>query len=336
YGNRTELALSAAEGSPIQGEYMQRYIARRLLLAIPTLWGVATFLFILMRVLPYSAIDIQTAESTADATVREKLEAEYGLDDPILVQYVRYLGQIVRGDFGRSLVSDRTVREELRHRLPVTAELAIIGIIASFFIAVPIGTLSAVKQDTWLDYVTRGSAIALIALPGYGLAIIILVLGSRWFQWAPPTTYTTFTEDPLNNLAIMILPALLLSVGLSGGLMRLTRTQMLEVLRQDYVRTARAKGLRERSVLSRHALKNALIPIITVLGLELPIIVGGTVIIETIWLLPGMGRYLVDSVNRLDYTVVQSVNLIAATVVIFSSILVDVMYAVVDPRIRYK
>jgi len=315
---------------------VQRYLARRLLLAIPTLWGVATVLFVLMRVLPYSPIDIQTAESSADAAVQAKLEAEYGLDDPILVQYVRYLGQIVRGDFGRSLVSDRTVWEELRNRLPVTAELAIIGIIASLFIAVPIGVLSAVKQDTWIDYITRGGAIALVALPGYGLAIIILALGSRWFQWAPSTTYTPLTEDPLANLGIMILPALLLSIGLSGGLMRLTRTQMLEVLRQDYVRTARAKGLQERTVLIRHALKNALIPIITVLGLELPIIVGGTVIIETIWLLPGMGRYMVDSVNQLDYPVVQSVNLITATVVILSNILVDMTYAIVDPRIRYR
>ena len=315
---------------------MQRYLIRRLLLAIPTLWGVATFLFILMRLLPYSAIDLSTQESSADDAVKAKLEREYGLDRPIAVQYITYLGEIVRGDLGRSLISDRTVWSELKNRLPVTAELAVIGIIFSVLIAVPIGTLSAVKQDTWLDYFTRGGAIAFIALPGYGLAIIILVFGSRLFQWAPPTTYKPFTEDPIANLSIILLPAVLLSIGLSGGLMRLTRTQMLEVLRQDYVRTARAKGLREQAVLMRHAMKNALIPIITVLGLELPIIVGGTVIIESIWLLPGMGRYLVDSVNRLDYTVVQSVNLIAATVVIFSNILVDVAYAMVDPRIRYK
>jgi peptide/nickel transport system permease protein len=315
---------------------VQRYIARRLLLAIPTLWGVATFLFILMRLLPYNVVDLQTAESTADAEVKAKLEEAYGLDDPIPVQYFSFLGQIVRGDLGRSLISDRTVWEELRNRIPVTAELAVIGIVGSFLIAVPIGTLSAVKQDTWIDYLTRGGAIAFIALPGYGLAIIILVLGSRWFQWAPPTKYTPLTEDPIANLSIMVLPAMLLSIGLSGGLMRLTRTQMLEVLRQDYIRTARAKGLRGRSVLTRHALKNALIPIITILGLELPILVGGTVIIESIWLLPGMGRYLVDSVNHLDYTVVQSVNLIAATVVILSNILVDVAYSMVDPRIRYR
>ncbi len=315
---------------------MQRYLARRLLLAIPTLWGVATFLFILMRLLPYNVVDLQTAESTADEEVRAKLEAAYGLDDPIPIQYLSYLGQIVRGDLGRSLISDRTVWEELKNRIPVTAELAVIGLIGSFLIAVPIGMLSAVKQDTWIDYITRGGAIAFIALPGYGLAIIILVLGSRWFQWAPPTKYTPLTENPIANLSIMVLPAMLLSIGLSGGLMRLTRTQMLEVLRQDYIRTARAKGLHGRSVLTRHALKNALIPIITILGLELPIIVGGTVIIESIWLLPGMGRYLVDSVNHLDYTVVQSVNLIAATVVILSNILVDVAYSMVDPRIRYK
>lgn len=315
---------------------MQRYVIRRLLLAIPTLLGVATFLFVLMRLLPYSAVDIATAESSADSEVKQKLERELGLNDPLLVQYFRYLGQIARGDLGRSLVSDRPVWQELKNRLPVTAELAVIGIIFSVIIAVPIGTLSAVKQDTWLDYLFRGGSIALIALPGYGLAIIILVLGSRWFQWAPPTTYKSFFDDPIANISIVFLPSILLSIGLSGGLMRLTRTQMLEVLRQDYVRTARAKGLRERNVLSRHALKNALIPIITVLGLELPIIVGGTVIIESIWLLPGMGRYLIDSVNHLDYTVVQSVNLIAASVVILSSLLVDLAYSVVDPRIRYR
>jgi peptide/nickel transport system permease protein len=315
---------------------MQRYLVRRLLLAIPTLWGIATFLFVLMRVLPYSAIDIHTAESSADAAVKEKLKAEYGLDDPIYVQYARYLGQLARGDLGRSIVTERPVWQELKHRLPVTAELAAIGIIFSFLIAVPIGTLSAVKQDTWIDYLTRGGAIALIALPGYGLAIIILVVGSRLFQWAPPTSYTRLTEDPIGNLSIMLLPAILLSVALSGGLMRLTRTQMLEVLRQDYIRTARAKGLRERNVLLHHALKNALIPIITIIGLELLIIVGGSVIIESIWLLPGMGRYLVDSVNGLDYTVVQSVNLIAAAVVVFSNLAVDLAYGFVDPRIRYR
>jgi peptide/nickel transport system permease protein len=309
---------------------------RRLLLAIPTLWGIATFLFVLMRVLPYSAIDIHTAESSADAAVKEKLEAAYGLDDPIYVQYVRYLGQLARGDLGKSIVTERPVWQELKHRLPVTAELAVIGITFSFLIAVPIGTLSAVKQDTWIDYLTRGGAIALIALPGYGLAIIILVVGSRMFQWAPPTSYARLTEDPIGNLSIMLLPSILLSVALSGGLMRLTRTQMLEVLRQDYIRTARAKGLRERNVLLHHALKNALIPIITIIGLELPIIVGGSVIIESIWLLPGMGRYLVDSVNGLDYTVVQSVNLIAAAVVVFSNLAVDLAYGFVDPRIRYR
>jgi peptide/nickel transport system permease protein len=162
------------------------------------------------------------------------------------------------------------------------------------------------------------------------------VVGSRMFQWAPPTTYARLTEDPIGNLSIMLLPSILLSVALSGGLMRLTRTQMLEVLRQDYIRTARAKGLRERNVLVHHALKNALIPIITIIGLELPIIVGGSVIIESIWLLPGMGRYLVDSVNGLDYTVVQSVNLIAAAVVVFSNLAVDLAYGLVDPRIRYR
>jgi peptide/nickel transport system permease protein len=315
---------------------MQRYIVQRLLLAIPTLLGVATFLFVLMRVLPYSAIDISTAESSATPDVKAKLKQEYGLSDPMAVQFAHYMGQVVRGDLGKSIVSDRPVWSELRNRLPVTAELALIGIFFSILVGVPLGALSAIKQDTWVDYVTRGGAIAFIALPGYGLAIIILVLGSRWFHWAPPITYKPFSSDPVANLSIICLPAILLSLSLAGGLLRLMRTQMLEVLRQDYVRTARAKGLREHSVLLRHALRNTLIPIITVLGLQLPIIVGGTVIIESIWLLPGMGRYLVDSVNHLDYPVVQSVNLIAATVVVFSNLLVDLSYGIVDPRIRYR
>ncbi len=315
---------------------MQRYILQRLLLAIPTLLGVATFLFVLMRVLPYSAIDISTAESSATPEVKAKLNKEYGLSDPIPIQFVHYMGGVVRGDLGKSIVSDRPVWTELRNRLPVTAELSFIAIFFSILIGVPLGVLSAVKQDSWVDYVTRGGAIAFIALPGYGLAIIILVLGSRWFHWAPPITYKSLFTSPIANLSIICLPAILLGLGLAGGLLRLMRTQMLEVLRQDYVRTARAKGLHEYSVLLRHALRNTLIPLITVLGLQLPIVVGGTVIIESIWLLPGMGRYLVDSVNHLDYPVVQSVNLIAATVVILSNLLVDISYGLVDPRIRYR
>jgi peptide/nickel transport system permease protein len=316
--------------------HVRRYIVRRLLLAIPTLWGAATLLFLLMRVLPYSPIDSRTAETSADEAVRARLEQAYGLDRPVHIQYLDYLHSVLRGDLGRSLVSERPVWDELRHRLPVTAELAVMGIIGSVLIAVPVGMLSAVKQDTWIDYLARGGAIAFIALPSYGLAIIVLAAGSRWFHWAPPTTYTSLTENPIENLRIIILPALLLSAGMSGALMRLTRTQMLDVLRQEYVRTARAKGLSERTVLVRHSLKNACIPIITVLGLDVPVVVGGAVIIESIWMLPGMGRYLVDSVNHLDYSVIQSVNLIAVAVVLLSSIVVDACYAAVDPRIRYR
>jgi len=315
---------------------LQRYIAQRLILAIPTLLGVAIFLFVLMRLLPYSAIDISTAESSATPEVKAKLNKEYGLSDPMPVQFLRYMGQVLHGDLGKSIVSDRPVWSELKSRIPVTAELSFIGIFFSILIGVPLGALSAIKQDTWIDYITRGGAIAFVALPGYGLAIIILVLGSRWFHWAPPISYKSFLGDPVANLSIICLPSILLSLGLSGGLLRLMRTQMLEVLRQDYVRTARAKGLREYHVMLRHALRNTLIPLITVLGLQLPIVVGGTVIIESIWLLPGMGRYLVDSVNHLDYPVVQSVNLIAATVVVLSNLLVDVSYGIVDPRIRYR
>jgi peptide/nickel transport system permease protein len=315
---------------------MQAYIIQRLLLVPVTLLGVTIVVFGLVRLIPGDTVDQVAGEFAAfDPELGERLREEYGLSSSIPQQYGEWLGDVFRGDLGKSLLSRRSVLGELRNRLPVTFELGAIGLIISLLIALPVGIISAVRQDTVLDYVFRGGAIAMLAIPGFWIAIIIITLGSRWFSWAPPLEYTSFLTDPMANLRILWLPGLLLGLGLSGGVMRLTRTQMLEVLRQDYIRTAWAKGLTERTVIARHALKNALIPIVTVIGLQIPVLVGGTVILEQVFSLPGVGRYLVSSTAARDYPVIQGVNLLIASIVIISNLAVDVTYAYLDPRVRY-
>jgi peptide/nickel transport system permease protein len=225
----------------------------------------------------------------------------------------------------------------LQDRLPVTFELSILAIFFSLVIAIPVGIISAIRQDTAADYVARSFAISLLAVPGFWVGLLLITLASRYFTWGvPPESYTKFTADPIANLKHLFVPALILGAGLSGGVMRFTRSAMLEVLRQDYIRTAWAKGLRERVIIMRHAMRNALIPVVTVVGLQLPILVGGTVIIEQVYSIPGMGRYYVESVNTLDYPVIQAINVIVALVVVFANLAVDLLYSVLDPRIRYS
>ena len=315
---------------------MQRYILQRLLLAIPTLLGVTIVVFGLVRFLPGDVADLIGGEVAAfDPEYAEQLRDQYGLNRSVPQQYVEWLGKVFRGDLGDSLHSSRPVLGELKARIPITLELGALGLVISLIVAVPVGVISAVRQDTLLDYVLRGTAIALLAIPGFWLAIMIITFGSRWFHWAPPLVYSSPLNDPLRNFGIMIIPAVLLGLGLSGGVMRLTRTQMLEVLRQDYIRTAWSKGLRERTVITRHALKNAFIPIVTIVGLQIPILIGGTVILETVFSIPGVGRYLVTSTQQLDYPVVQGVNLLIAGVVVLSNLIVDLTYSYLDPRVRY-
>jgi len=316
---------------------MQVYVIQRLLLVPVTLFGVTVVVFGLVRLIPGDTVDQVAGEfASFDPELGEKLREEYGLSASIPQQYAQWLGDLFEGDLGKSLLSQRSVLDELRHRLPVTFELGAIGLFMSLLIAVPVGIISAVRQDTLIDYVFRGGAIALLAIPGFWIAIIIITLGARWFLWAPPLQYTGFLTDPLANLRIVWLPALLLGLGLSGAVMRLTRTQMLEVLRQDYIRTAWAKGLTERTVIARHALKNALIPIVTIIGLQVPVLVGGTVILEQVFSLPGVGRYLVSSTAARDYPVIQGVNLLIASVVILSNLVVDLTYAYLDPRVQVQ
>ena len=318
---------------------MQRYIADRLLLMVPTLLGVTILLFLVTRVfLPADVVDLMLAQADRanDPELRRQLEEEYGLDRSVARQYVSWLSRVVRGDLGESLHTHRPVTDELQRRLPVTAELGFLALCISLAIALPVGVLSAVRQDRLVDYLARGGAIFILAVPSFWLALLVLTYGSRWFGWAPPVSYTTPTKDLTNNIKILWLPALLLGINLTGGVIRFTRTSLLEVLRQDYIRTAWAKGLRERSVVTRHALKNALIPVVTIIGLELPLLVGGAVIIETVFSLPGVGRYVVDSYNTLDYPVAQGVTLVLATTVVLANLVVDISYAYLDPRIRYR
>lgn len=317
---------------------MQRYLAERLLLTIPTILGVTMLLFLVMRVLlPADVVDLLLAQAdrVGDAQLRRELEKEYGMSGSVPQQYVKWIGEVVRGDLGESLHTRRPVTDELSKRMPVTVQLGSMALLISLMIAVPVGVLSAVRQDQWTDYVLRGGAILVLAVPGFWVALLIITYGARWFGWAPPVSYTSPLQDPLNNIKIMLLPAVILGINLTGGVMRFTRTTLLEVLRQDYIRTAWAKGLRERNVVLRHALKNALIPVVTIIGLELPLLIGGAVITETVFNLPGVGRYVVDSFNSLDYPIAQGVTLILAVGVVFANLLVDLTYAYLDPRIRF-
>ena len=313
---------------------MSRYLARRLALLVPTLLGVSVVVFVLVRLLPGDATTLMLQDARASAADEAALRSQLGLDQPLAVQYVRWLGTLLHGDLGQSFKSRNPVRDELASRIPVTAELGLLALLISAGLAIPIGVLSAVRQDTWPDYIARSAAIGLLAIPGFWLGTLVVTLPSVWWQWTPPLRYTQLLDDPPKNLAHVILPALILGLGLSGGLMRLIRTQMLEVLRQDFVRTAAAKGLAEHVVVMRHALKNAFIPALTVLGLQVSLLVSGTVVLESIFVLPGMGRYLLESVQARDYPAIQGLNLLFATIIILTNLVVDLLYFAVDPRLR--
>jgi peptide/nickel transport system permease protein len=314
---------------------MQRYLARRLVLMIPTLIGVSIVVFALVRLLPGDAVTM-LMQDYAYAKDADEMRHKLGLDRPIAVQYVEWAGGVLRGDLGNSLRSKNGVADEVLKRMPVTAELGVFGLLVGLLISIPVGVISAVRQDKAVDYIARSTAIAFIAIPGFWLGTLVVTLPSVWWHWTPPLRYTTLLDDPLKNLGQMVLPALILGIGLSGGVMRLTRAQMLEVLRQDYVLTAAAKGLAEWATVWRHALKNAFIPVLTLLGLQVSVLVSGTVVLESIFVLPGMGRYLLEAVQYRDYPVIQGINLLFALVIILTNLLVDLCYGWLDPRVRYR
>lgn len=266
----------------------------------------------------------------------EDLRRQLGFDLPIYEQYWVFISRVARGDLGKSLWSDKPVMELILYRLPVTLELAVLAICASLVIAIPIGVISALRQDSFLDYALRSYAIGAISIPGFWLATLVITFPAIWWGWLPPLRYVPFQDDPLRNLSQFVLPAFVLGTLLSASVMRMTRSMMLEVLRQDYIRTAWSKGLAERIVVIRHALKNAIIPVWTMVGLEIAFLIGGTVIIESIFALPGMGTLLIDAINVRDWTIIQGINVFFTLWVLVINLIVDIGYGVLDPRIRLR
>ncbi len=332
---------------------MRAYVVRRLLLVIPTLFLVSLILFVLIRMLPGGVVEQMVMQRSWDveqgtdsALNAEAIRNMLGLDAPAPVQYLRWLGLwqtedgefsgIIQGNFGKSMWTNDTLLDMLRIKLPVTLELSILSLAFGLFFSVPIGVYAAIRQDTFLDYVGRTWSIMALALPSFWVATLVIVYGSIWLDWSPAIIYIPLVDDPLGNLGQFLLPAVILGMFTSGGLMRITRTMMLEVLRQDYIRTAWSKGLRERVVVTRHAAKNTLIPVITIVGGMIPALFGGSVIMEQIFNLPGMGRYLLQAIISRDYLIVSGHNLIFAAMVMLVIVATDLAYAFVDPRIRYK
>jgi peptide/nickel transport system permease protein len=314
---------------------VKQYVLRRVALAIPTLFLVSVFVFLMLRLMP-GDVATRMVEGHAYAPTLAALRADLGLDRPMHAQYFDWIGGIVlRGDFGRSYWTRQPILEEFVRRFPVTLELALLTILVSVVIGIVIGIVSAARQDSAADYVGRILAILALSVPYFGLAVVVVVVPSIWFRWTPVWTYVSFTADPLENLKIMAVPALVFGVTRAGPIMRIMRSAMLDVLRQDYIRTAWSKGLSERRIVVRHALKNALIPVISLIGLQLPLYIGGSVIIEAIFRLPGVGLFFFEALSKLDYPVVQSVNLIIAVMVVGLNLLIDLSYAFLDPRIRY-
>ena len=313
---------------------LRRYLAKRLLIAVPSLLIASLIVFTLPRLLPGDAVQLMLAEKAYAKDVDE-LRAKLGLDRPLAVQYVEWLGRVAQGDLGESLWTRRPVLQELGQRLPITLELAFFALAFALLIALPVGVISAARADTLQDYLARSAAIVGLSVPGFWLATLLIVLPAIWWGWRPLIEFTEFSKNPLAHVAQFLLPALILGVAAGAALMRLTRSMLLEVLRQDYVRTAWAKGLAERVIVLKHGLRNAIIPVVTLLGTQLPQIIGGTVIIETVFGLPGMSRFLFDAINQRDYPVIQGVNLVVVSTVVMINLAVDALYAVLDPRIRY-
>jgi peptide/nickel transport system permease protein len=314
------------------------YTVRRLLLLVPTLIGGSMILFFSMRILPpQDAIDRQLGEIVlTDPHAGDRLREELGISGPLWQQYLRWASGFVTGDWGKSLHTRYPIVDELKFRIPVSFELSLIGLAITWLISFPLGVLSAVFQDRAPDYVLRTGAYALDAIPSFVIGILLLTYLAVYFAWAPPLSFTHIWDDPVRHLKIMILPTVVVGVGASGNLIRFTRTFLLEVLRQDYIRTARAKGLTETTVLGRHALRNLALPFITIIGAQIPALLTSSVIIETLFSLPGMGRYLVTAAQNLDYPVVMTTTMFFSVIILVSQLLTDLSYAWVDPRVSYR
>jgi peptide/nickel transport system permease protein len=317
---------------------MGAYLVRRLVALVPTLFFASLIVFSTVRLLPGDVIDQMIAQNDIGSKAsRQALEAALGLDQPMMTQYFSWIGGILlHGDFGKSLWQQSPVLDELLARMPVTFELGVMALIVALVVAIPIGIISAMKQDGWADYIGRSFSILMLSVPSFWMGTIVMVFPAIWWGISPEVRYISFREDPLGNLWQLAVPAIILGTALSAITMRMTRTMMLEVLRQDYIRTARAKGQTEKGVILRHALRNALIPVVTLIGLQAPILIGGAVIMEQIFVIPGMGLLLLEAVSRRDYPVITGVFLLVGVVVMLINLIVDLSYGLLDPKVRYR
>lgn len=319
---------------------MNTYVIKRFMLFIPTLLLVTLMVFALMRLVPGDPAELLLMGFEGDGQFSEQqladLRARLGTDRPLAIQYLDWIWGMLRGDFGVSMYFDTPISEDLGAKVPITLELAVLALLLAFVVAMPLGVLSAVRQDTIADYASRIIAIAGVAMPTFWIGILVVYFLVAWFDWLPPLGYANVWDDPWRNLQQIFFPAVALGFYNMALIARVTRSSMLEVFREDYIRTARSKGLRERAVIIRHALKNAFLPIITISGWQVGRLIAGTVVIETIFLVPGMGRLLVDSILHRDYTMIQSIVMVIAFMVLALNLVVDLLYAWLDPRIRYE
>ncbi len=303
--------------------------------SVLVLFVISVIVFVAVRAIPGDVCSIVLATSDVDKQQCDAIDKELGLDKPVVTQYFSYMGGVVRGDFGTTLVSKQDVWGQIRTRIPLTLEITILSTVFALLLAIPIGVISAVRQDTVADYGLRLVTIGWLSIPSFWLGTVLIVFPAKWWGYSPPVGYVDIWQDPLKNLEQLYLPAIALGLALSASLARITRSSMLEVLRQDYIRTARAKGLRERMVVVHHGLRNAMIPVTTLFGLQVGVLFGGTVVLETIFTLPGLGSLLFNAVRIKDYSQVQGLVLLFAFVLVTINLLVDISYAWFDPRIRY-
>jgi peptide/nickel transport system permease protein len=303
---------------------------------VPTLVGVAVLTFVIMRAIPGDVVALRYVGSSVSQDVIDQERRLLGLDKPMWVQFIDWMTSAARLDFGTSLWTNHSVIEEIQIRIGLSIELAIIATILAIAIAVPLGVLAAVRQDTWVDYVIRVFSIAGLAMPSFWIGILMILALIVTIRWAPPVVFTPILQDPLANLAQLVLPAVAVGYRYSAVALRMTRSSVLEVLREDYVRTARAKGVRESLVVVRHALRNSLLPVVTVISLEFAFLIGGLVVTEQVFNLNGLGKLLVDAVTHRDYPLIQALVLLLASIFVIVNFIVDLLYVVLDPRIRYS
>lgn len=318
---------------------MSAYVLRRMMALLPTLLFASIIVFTIVRLVPGDVVDLMLSQNdiSADTRTRDDLIRALGLDRPMWEQYLHWVGNIVlHGDLGQSLWQQEPVLQMVLARIPATFSLGFLALIVALSIALPIGVLSAIRQDSAADYVARSFSILMLAVPSFWLGTMVMVFPSIWWGWSPEVRYVPFLEDPMQHVMQMLVPAIVLGMALSAITMRMTRTMMLEVMRQDYIRTAWAKGLDERLVIMRHALRNALIPVVTLIGLQAPLLIGGAVVIEQIFVVPGMGLLLLDAVHQRDYPVITGVFLVVGVAVMLINLLVDLSYGLFDPKVRHR